>query len=300
MTQRLLRLVALAAAAPLILTSQGAEAQAPRPTSSPQSQVTVEGHRETLQRRVQKFIAQITAGPPDTSLERWRRPVCPLVAGLPAGQGEAMLTRLSQIATKAGVPLAPKRCAANLIVTVTPDPKEFLEAWRQRSGAQIFEDATPTSIQLFIDTARPVRAWYNAQLDDQHGVRLPKLLVASVEDPAGNEVFVNRHAEDTRIELNALEELTSVILVVDAQSIQHLTIGQVADYVGMVGLGKLNTDAPTADVPTILNLFTSTQSTPTGLTEWDEAFLYALYHTPQSARMQRSMMTQSVVEDIDE
>ena len=69
----------------------------------------------------------------------------------------------------------------------------------------------------------------------------------------------------------------------------------------MVGLAKLDTAAHPAGAPTILNLFAGddAQPAPTGLTEWDEAFLKALYHTDPSARLQRSAVTRSVVQDIE-
>src|SRR4051812_20007197 len=103
-TARIFHLVATATLLALTVASGNSAA----PPS--QSQVIVEGHRATLERRVRDFVVQITAGPPDASLQRWIRPICPSVAGLPEEQGEAVLARLSQIAVKAGAPLARKQC----------------------------------------------------------------------------------------------------------------------------------------------------------------------------------------------
>jgi len=38
---------------------------------------------------------------------------------------------------------------------------------------------------------------------------------------------------------------------------------------------------------------------PEGLTEWDEAYLYALYHTRQSSRTPRSAIAQSVTRELE-
>ncbi len=268
-----------------------------------ESQVTIEGHRQTLQRRVQKFVTQITTGSPEGSLELWRRPICPSVAGLSAEQGEAVLARVSQIARKAGAPLAPEHCEANLIIAVTPDPIKFLQTWRSQSQGRIFRDAAPMTVRHFIETTRPVRVWYNEEIGDQHGTSVPAQRTPGVAGVTGEPfepVHTNSHAEDTHIDLNGVKDLTFVMVIVDAHGIQHRSVGQLADYAGMVGLGKIDADAHLPDVPTILNLFTSADphSAPTGLTEWDEAFLHALYHTSQSSRMQRAAIAQRVVDDV--
>ena len=264
--------VLLAAAGLLLVgtTETGEAAEASQP------QVTVEAHRATLQRRVQQFVAQITAGPSDTSLELWRLPVCPLVAGLPAEQGETVLVRLSQIAMKARVPLAPKHCDPNLVVVVTPDPPGLIEAWRKRSHGDIFNGASGMTVRGFVETSRPVRVWYNDAMGDQKGTPMSSVTPAAVtfssDDPFPS-APVNSNAEDTRLMLNAVKNLTSVILVVDAQSIEHMTVGQVADYVGMIGLGKLHSGTPPTDAPTILNLFTGgPQGRPAGLTDGTKLF----------------------------
>jgi hypothetical protein len=272
-------------------------------SAADESQVTVEGHRETLQRRARDFVTRITPGSPDTSLERWRRPICPSVAGLTAEQGEAVLTRVSQIARKAGAPLAPEHCEANLVIVVTPDPPKFIESWRARSRGDIFGDAAPMTVRHFIESSRPVRVWYNDLIGDQNGTDVPALRTPGVAGVTGEPfepVHTNDHAEDTLIHLNGVKNLIFVMVIVDAHNLRHRSVGQMADYVSMVGLTRLDTGVHDPDAPTILNLFAKAdgQKMPEGLTEWDEAFLHALYHTSQSSRMQRSAIAQSVVDEV--
>ena len=66
-------------------------------------QVTIKAQRPGLELRVHAFVSHITTSlvADNDSLTRWHLPICPLVAGLPAEQGEAVLTRLSQIAAAA-------------------------------------------------------------------------------------------------------------------------------------------------------------------------------------------------------
>jgi hypothetical protein len=273
-------------------------------TPPPQQQVTVEAHRESVERRVQDYVSQITTGPTDESLERWTLPMCPMVAGLTAKQGEMVLTRVSQIARVVGAPLGPEKCQANLIIVVTPDPKNAIEAWRKRSSGQIFNGASSLTIRHFIETAVPVRAWYNARVVDGHGVVLTGANVTfnHMGGEAGSRASVNNHASNTRLELGTVKDLGAVFLIVDAHNLEHVQIGQLADYIGMVGLAKLDTAAHPGAAPTILSLFASadgSQPPPAGLTEWDEAFLKALYHTDPAARMQRAAITRSIAHEID-
>jgi hypothetical protein len=77
-----------------------------------------------------------------------------------------------------------------------------------------------------------------------------------------------------------LREIYSVIVAVDAERIKGLTIGQLTDYIAMVGLVRIREDADPGDAPTILRLFTSSApAQPEGLTSWDRAFLRELYDT---------------------
>jgi hypothetical protein len=285
----------LIAAAGLVLTLASQYAAAADPP--PEQHVTVEGHQERLERRVREFVAEITLGGSDTSLQRWTEPVCPLVAGMSKAQGEGVLTRLSQIAKQAGARLAPEHCEPNLIIVVTSDPPALIQAWRSQTQGRIFNGAAPMTIRHFIQTARPVRVWYNTAATTLEGVPLNSGSMHT--DPAQTPVPVNTQADDTRLAPPVLMNLSSVILVVDLQSLQHLTVGQLADYVAMVGLGRLDTSAHTTDVPTIMNLFTTTDGRPTGLTQWDEAYLHALYHTRLTSRMQRSAITRSVVREVE-
>ena len=67
-------------------------------SAAPQDKVTeeviVEGTRPELEQRANTFVTGVThRGYAVESLVRWNKPICPLVAGIPANQGEFMLHR---------------------------------------------------------------------------------------------------------------------------------------------------------------------------------------------------------------
>jgi hypothetical protein len=78
--------------------------------------------------------------------------------------------------------------------------------------------------------------------------------------------------------------ISSVIVVVDGRRMNNITIGQMADYIAMVGLSDVRPDVDRTAVPSILELFGHGKP-PQGLTRWDRALLYALYNTGHRSRL---------------
>jgi len=76
---------------------------------------------------------------------------------------------------------------------------------------------------------------------------------------------------------------------------QGLNVGQLADYIGMVGLAEVNQDAQVGPVPTILRLFRDNPEPPQALSAWDQAFLASLYGAEQASVLEESRMKRSMV-----
>jgi hypothetical protein len=265
--------------------------------------VTVEAarQREMVVRQVSKFVSGITVVRSDQSLANWQReiPICPLVAGLPREDGEYMLRRLSQIAQSAGAPLAPEHCKPNLYIVVTSEPDALLKAWSKRD-VRMFDngdDHGGAGIRKFLDAKVPVRAWYNVEIYNSDGTPLKYLGLDPASSITG--VRVNAHSTATRIRFNDVRDLSSVLVLVDAARARGISFGQLAAYVGMVGLAEIKIDANVSDTPSILQLFSkSGTAAPAGLSAWDEAFLRGLYHTEHLDQRQISAVKTAMVQDI--
>src|SRR4051794_39145067 len=76
-------------AQPAELSAQEAATQSPpRETRSTLDTVTINARREQeIKRQINRFVAGTVFTYLNDSLERWNRPVCPLVAGLPKERG---------------------------------------------------------------------------------------------------------------------------------------------------------------------------------------------------------------------
>jgi len=285
----------------LLLVALCAVADAP-PASEPKAldSITVEAAREheKLERQVNKFVSGIAVERRDESLANWQPeiPMCPLVAGLPREDGEYMLTRLSQIAASAGAPLAPDHCKPNFFVVVTSEPDALLKAWSKRD-VRIFENGDDhgyTEIRKFLDARVPVRAWYNAEIYNSDGTPLRYESLGVFKG-----FRVTSHAVATHIRFNTVRDLASVIVLIDAPRARGISFGQLAAYVAMVGLAQIKSDAKVSDTPSILQLFSDAgRPAPTGLTQWDQAFLRGLYHTEHLNQRQISAVKPAMIQDI--
>lgn len=257
--------------------------------------ITVEGRREraTLERRVKTFVSSITTAPYQESLAQWQKeiPICPEVSGLPYADGEYVLARLSQIARDAGASLAGEVCSVNLRVVVTAVPDELAAEWGKRSPA-MFGDASTSKLRQFMHTTSPVRVWYNTSLFTGNG--LPCRVILNDALP-----YCEQDAETAQVRIAALRDFFSVIIVVDANKIKGISMGQLAGYIGMIGLAEIRIDAKLGDAPTILRLFADpANAPPLGLSSWDEAYLKALYHTQHEDRTQLLSIKTSIMNEI--
>jgi hypothetical protein len=279
--------------------STAAAGSAGEPQAPPQ--VTIEARRTQLEPRISVFVNKITE-PYDESagLARWLERICPLVSGpdLPRREGDFIRERISELARAAGVPLASEKCTVpNLYVLVTNQPAELLKGMNQRNRWFTFADAPRPLIREFIETPRAVRVWYQITLKTPEG--LPLAGLSFPYDIKATHVFfhgTNVWSQDTHLSFNIILDIYRVFVIVDQSRLQGVSRGQLADYVAMISLAQLRADPRLADAPSILKLFEGDpQSAPRGASDWDAAFLKALYVTEQKSRLQQTLIAREMV-----
>jgi hypothetical protein len=276
-------------------------------TSGPLPEVTVRAQRNAeraeLTPKVFAFVSQIAAADGGEGLARWQVPVCPLVSGLPREEGEFLLWRISETARAAGAPLAGDRCRPNLYILVTATPTELLQAMAQRKRPVTFGDAPAITVDTFIATPRPVRVWYNSYLSPGDGSLSTAGGLPCSAEVLGGALFSPPTYCDwersSRVWPIHPEAFSYVYVIVDETRLHSVSRGQFADYVGLVGLAKLNPVAHVGNIPSILRLFDGTpEAAPAGMSDWDKAFLKSLYGTHQGSKLQQSQIARSMVREI--
>jgi len=243
-----------------------------------------------LKERVQSFVRTITRNTgfsDDESLIRWNTPICFLAAGWGPEDKSSVLRRLAQVSTNAGVPLAGKACTPNFVVVATTDPDQVINAWYAKNR-QIFGNASPLQVRRFLDSTRshPVRAWRNIDIGRVATTRF------------GHFVPSNSHADPSPFAGNSPLGFFSVFEIIDTGRTAGIDLPQLTDYVAMMGLSNIDIDVDVGDAPSILRLFSPARSFALGLSNWDSAYLTALYQTDQSSRGQRLEIAQRVAEAV--
>ena len=263
--------------------------------------VTIEAKRiRELQRQISHFVSSFDVTYLNDSLQRWNVPICPLVAGMSREGGEFILARLSQIARDSHAPLAAENCRPNLYVVVTDNPNLLVEKWIKRDRGMFNTCNGYGYVKQFLNSRQPVRAFYNATLISTDGAHrdLGALDVAGMRLDFSLNSCTSAGVAGSRLSYGAVQALSAVVIVVDGSRITQLNMGQLADYVSMVGLAQIRLDANTGTAPTILGLFRESNPTPQGLSLWDRSFLEGLYSTDQSSVLQLGAIKARMLEQI--
>ncbi len=275
--------------------TQGSEGD----TTQHMNTVTIEARRE-LEHQISHFVSSVIIRYLNDSMVRWDSPICPAVAGLSKDDGEFVLARVSQIARVAQAPLGTEHCKPNFFVVAADNPDALVAKWVKRFHAKLNTCNGLGYVKDFLHARTPIRVWYNIQyrLDGKIDRSLGALDLMGVRVDLSYGPCTVVGAGDSRLSYGAVQALSSVIIVADSKRIRALNIGQLADYVAMVGLAQIRLDGDTGTAPTILRLFQQADPRPQGLSPWDRSFLYGLYTTDQSSVMQMGAIKRRMLEQI--
>lgn len=239
--------------------------------------ITIEARRQSTQQRADRFVRQVIVRRGLDAYPVWRDPICLHVSGVPAAQQEYLRARLTQIITAAGAPMAAPGCEANFHLIASAHATELVKAWTQRAD---HAGAAPPGWHLQarrLLAPRPVRVWYGVEVRNADGT---ELTAGCPGQGGGSDVRVSCNAFASRLTFNDLSRFGALVIIVDLAQVEDFSLAQLADYIGFVGLTRVDPDAELHGEATVLGLFrVPREDRPQGLTPWDEALLGALYHT---------------------
>lgn len=222
--------------------------------------------------------------------------VCPLVSGIPQEQGEQILARVLEIAQDGGIALAGEKCIPNLYILFSSDPKQLLEGMKKKNLAFTFScgikdpgpETSDGAIEQFIHEPRVVRAWYNTTVTTPDGSTV-----------CNDRRSLQRHTDASNVEYTARWHLLTTFVVIDTTRLAGISEGQLADYIALVSLIRMNPDVQLQDAQTILRLFRgSPSSVPSGITVWDRALLKTIYGGSQESKQQRQQLAKRMIAEV--
>ncbi len=255
-------------------------------------EVTVIGRR--LRDSVSEFVQTVAAPSAGADgLGVWRDGVCVGVVGMRAEVGRFMVDRVSGIAGELGIAVGRPGCRPNILITASADgdamASELVASRRRdfRTGVA-GGDAGGAALRRFQTSGDSVRWWHvTLPVDARSGqpaVRMP-----------GQEPFVSQGdrervqdfgpygklASASNLRRNTRDELHQAIVIIDIDALDVADFGQISDYVAVVALATIDANADWRGTGSILSLFHDPDAAPSGLTDWDWAYLRALYSADQ-------------------
>lgn len=263
-------------------------AQSPEPVPEPPGtvdSVTVTAPRgDPIPSFVGKLAAPNAHGRFVGQIPRWNTPVCPGVLGASPKVSAYFVQRISATARAAGAPLGKRGCRPNLIVAVTNEGDHLAEALARNHRYRLFGQGRHQELGQFRTEGRPVRWWHLSRPGPARRAR-------GTDASIGNEVGWGGGAgpglsapafkdEGTRLRENTQEDMTGVLVVVDAEQAKGVPAQALSAYVAMIGLARLPQKPGVDDADTILNIFAARdggRSAPADLTAYDRAYLRGLY-----------------------
>lgn len=272
------RLAALPCAV-LLAVSMARPAEADGEKSAPPApkDIVVTGQAQS-RAAVDKQASAITQNVGDqykVPLAQFQEPVCPGVVGLPKDVAEVMVGRIRSNAQAIGIDVAREdNCRPNILLFVVANGQRTIKEL-QAKRTDLFRSMPARDLSRMAADAGPVHAWVNTVARSRHGDKLrgdddsdltiaPTLYVA------------NSHSH---IWMASRLDIISAIIIFDFKAIYGMSAVQLADYATMRTFAQTRPVAGDAAVATILSLFDPDSARPTEMTDFDLAYLRAIYHS---------------------
>ena len=264
----------LAGLAGFLMLAAPGWAQSDSPTDDNENiVVTGKAATSTEVSRQARAITDMSSAIRHEPMARFQDKLCPGVMGLEADAASLMIDRLRDNAKLLGLGLTKDdgTCRPNFIVAFVENGAENLQQIADHNG-WAFQDMSPSERRKLLSEEGPVRVWTITQMRTRDGIPIPRSV--SLFDPPQ----VNTWMAHSKIYLAIREDITRVVVLFDREGVKGKTLLQLADYATMRGLARTRpVDGEGHPMDTILALFDPSGSPPAKLTEFDRAYLAAVY-----------------------
>jgi hypothetical protein len=311
--------------APLVLSGSASAAYAPpEPVTIKDSTIIVTGQKETrkeMRLKASTFVRSATVIPQEDQYARRRDPLCPAVSGIDAKYVVKVVAKITSTAEAVGVKMAKPGCSANLLIHFTNDVSGYI-AQMAKIRPDLLRTMRPDERLALKQSAVPMRWLYATEArgsDDMKlsiGGKSASVLMPGSSGFGGGESTIgndpvnlqsNRGTLNTYsaslIDTQMIVNLSSTIVIVDAEKSTGFALESVAAYAAMVSLAQIKLSTDYSTYPSILSMFSGgkgADEAPRDLTEWDYAYLRALYKIPanRTARAQRTRIYGEMVKQL--
>jgi len=269
---------------PICVIATGSAAQTAFPAEPPIEQVIVTAPRLTTEIKsfVQSYATRALSG--TGTITRWHVGICASVTGFANKQdNDFVTTRIWQVASHVGAPVAAAPCHANIHVYFTAQPQALLDSIRLHGGARLLTP-TPSRASSIAAFSYPIQAWYATATREEYSGTL------SFDDndengwggcvcdigppPSGAGV---REREGDALRAGARSEMAHVTVIADVGQTRDYRFSAVADYIAMLALTEMKVAGVCQDLPSVTNLIFSGCAAPDQASDADLAYLKGIY-----------------------
>jgi hypothetical protein len=265
----------------------------------PVDTITVTASREKMRREILSFVHKVTRREGEF-VGRWGTSVCPIAVGVSDEQAHFIQQRIVEVqnAVRRKKPDPDEKCRPNLFVIITDEVDQVLADWKERDPG-MFRWKNREGVARSAGTG-PVRTWHNAILAVADGGPMNQgSALSQVSTTSPIDLSAPACPLKGRIAAGCWEHINAVVVLVDASATGKVTLSQLADFISVVSLSQIDLSADLGGIDSILRLFAQPRPEvpPTGLTEWDYAFLRGLYRVSYSpVNQQRDIAARMVRE----
>ena len=269
-----------------------------RAADDPLDTVTVTASREKMRREILSFVHKVTRLEGEF-VGRWGKFVCPIAVGVSDEQAQFVQRRIVEVqnTVRRKLPDPDAECRPNLFIIIADDVDQVLADWKERDPG-MFRWKSREGVARSAGTG-PVRTWHNAILVADGGAAGQTAALGQASATSPIDISATSCPASGRIAAGCWEHINAVVVLVDARTTGKVTLAQLADYISVVSLSQIDLSADLGGIDSILRLFAEPRPEipPTGLTEWDYAFLKGLYRVSYSpANQQRDIAARMVRE----
>jgi hypothetical protein len=286
---------------PLLLLAGFAPSSAAfaQPRGQPEQQepdgpeIVVQGVRD-IDRQVGNFVKALTDVPMSGQVSRFDWAVCPNVAGLSDRQNAIAADRMRQVAEAAGIRVGKAGCKGNILLIVAEDVPAVVN-WLRSKHSDLFE-GVPARQRRALSRGGPAVAWHIEGMLDADGVEVPR-------DRETGQYVIERTDTPSRISTTSRPHFAAAVVVVDSRALEGLTVVQLADYAAMRAFARTDPERlRDSSAPSILSIIDAPMGSavPITLTQWDLAYLKALYSATENRRagQQRGEMSRQMAREL--
>jgi hypothetical protein len=239
-----------------------------------QNSIVVTGEKPT-QSEVTRQARQITqpTGIRYAPLPRFEGDrLCPGVIGMKADFASLVVDRIRANAERFGLWMTEDdgTCAPNFVIAFVDDGQATLQQVADGQSWLFKDMPRHERVELLADEG-PAHVWTTTQARTRDGMNLP-------DRPDGRKASAMGSGGRARVQLGAREDITGVLILFDRDDVGDLTLIQLADYATMRGLARTRpVDGDGQAMATILALFDRAATPVAEMTDFDRAYLSALY-----------------------